>query len=124
MDPIEITKCPICNTVILIERDKRFVEGPEYAQLELVLSNDSLMTVALCRTCAGNPTKANMDKLIGRIKSTWFGQMVGWATDKQFTKMQKIEIVDHAENREKAIEKYQAYRTEKLKVKPKKEIVK
>ncbi len=94
MSKLNLGNCGICETEIWTIVNKRMVPTEKYAEIWFSLSNNTIAKHAICTDCKSTITKEQVIALFERIKETWADEMVGWATDRQFAKMRKLEVLD------------------------------
>jgi len=105
MNELKPEYCGICDLVQIWTRDpktKKVDITPDYYEISLALSDNTIAQHAICRYCASSLTEKDISKLFGRIQETWFGEMVGWASDKQFDKMRSLKVVAYDSNGDNA----------------------
>lgn len=128
MAQIKIGQCGLCTNKIwdeVLDKYGRVISrrpNSNYAELNLMLSDDTLAKVAVCTTCLPNVTEQQVQDLMVELKLWWRGEMVGWASDKQFAKIDKVEIKAWDREEDEAVKKHKNLKkVEHLeKVKPKK----
>ena len=92
--PLRSGICGVCDTVKIIDKDKfnRMILTPDYAQIHLSLSNDTIATTSLCRFCLESITNERVQKLFDRIQATWLVEMESWASPEQIEKTRAITL--------------------------------
>lgn len=130
MSELKIGYCGLCNTNIwddVLDKNGRVVgrkPNSEYAEVATMLSNGTMAKLAVCSKCASGITDADINTLFAQVQGYWRSEMVGWATDRQFAKMDKLTIKAWDRDEKKSINKYNTIREKEHREKVEKRSIK
>lgn len=116
MDTIKIGFCNICEDVRIWDRDKRtgrIVKNEQYCEFSFTLDDGMIYRHSACINCINTLTDEKVQKVIGKIKESWKQEMVGWATDKQFKKVNDSKLVAYHEDEKEALKIHEEKEKEK-----------
>lgn len=106
MAKLNIGFCGIDETPIFTRENNRSRPNENYVEISLALSDGTVARHGICRYCINNLDDKKIQKLLSRIKETWSEEMAGWATDKQFARMDKLQVKAFDPEEHKAISKF------------------
>lgn len=113
--------CGICDNVqIFYKENGQIIFTPEYAEIYIGLSNDTITRHGICKSCINNLTDIKVSSLLERIKDSWLDEMVGWANDKQFEQVRGILFTAWNRSEKETIKKHK----EKIKIDHEKKVKK
>ena len=108
--------CNICTTTEIWKKENgRVILLPEYTELSIVFSDESIAKHAICFNCSNilNNTLIDIkirekmiEDLLLKLKDHWKSEMAGWAVDKQFQDIDDLKIKAYDVSEDKAKEKY------------------
>lgn len=104
MDQLLLGLCGVCNETRLFYKDKksgRIIFTEEYDEITIALSNDTIARHGVCKKCIETLDDDKAILLFERICETWRGQYVGWASAKQFKKLNDLRLVGWASGSKK-----------------------
>lgn len=64
-----------------------------YAEITFAVSDGRMATHAICGNCLGKANDKRVEELFSKIKAHWREEMVGWGTDKQFDRLDRMEFI-------------------------------
>lgn len=109
-ETLRLGYCGICDKTQIWYRDTkrkgRIIFTPEYAEFSFYLSDGFIYRHAVCQSCIVGLTRKIVDDLVKKIKNHWESEMVGWASDVQFTNMRALELEVYDQDEKKVHEKY------------------
>lgn len=86
--------CNICQTQQIWTMEKGKNKPNEfYCELTFAVSDGRIATHAVCINCFTLANDKRVEELFDKIKNYWREEMVGWANEKQFAKMEQLSFV-------------------------------
>lgn len=94
-NPITPGICGICEKTVIFKRDERgrLRETEDYIEFSFMMSDEAVATHGICKGCHATLTEEKVKAVFGRIQASWFGEMVGWGTEKQFERLKALKVV-------------------------------
>lgn len=122
MNPITPGICGVCEETRIWTEVKPSRPNDNYCEIYLAISDQTKMKHAICKFCLSRLTDNKIEGVFDRIKATWKMEMVGWASDKQFDRVNGLKVVgwNHGDevDIEKKIKEYkEKEHKEKIKIK-------
>lgn len=113
---IQFGICDCCNVTRILERvKKRIRTTSEYTEVTLILSNGSLATHGICRSCKEKFTDADSKRVIQNITDTWKRDLGSTASPKQLERVSSITADSWATDEREAKQKLPSIKEKKHK---------
>lgn len=111
---IQFGICDCCNNTRILERvNGRIRATDEYAEITLILSNETIAQHGICRSCKNTLTDVDVARIMQNIRDTWATQLVGSGTKAQFDAIRSLTHDGWEKDQHKAVKRFQAIKKEK-----------